>query len=143
MVTNSGPPNPPPKIRMVAFLDEEKVTLTSKRPAAPLRARTMRRVRGPHILARPGPATCPYLRLDGALRENDYTAREALPTMKSYTFKVVVEPDEDRWHAFCPALEREGCATWGHTREEALKNIDEVIQLVVESMIEHGEQLPQ
>jgi len=63
--------------------------------------------------------------------------------MKSYTFKVVVEPDEDRWHAFCPALEREGCATWGHAREEALKNIDQVILLVVESMIEHGEQLTQ
>ena len=63
--------------------------------------------------------------------------------MKSYTFKVIVEPDEDRWHAFCPALEGKGAASWGHTREEALKNIDEVIQLVVESMIEHGEQLPQ
>jgi hypothetical protein len=26
--------------------------------------------------------------------------------MKTYTFKVVVEPDEDRWHAYCPALVR-------------------------------------
>jgi predicted RNase H-like HicB family nuclease len=63
--------------------------------------------------------------------------------MKTYTFKVVAEPDEDRWHAYCPALERQGAATWGNTREEALKNIHEVVQLVVESMIEHGEQLPE
>jgi predicted RNase H-like HicB family nuclease len=62
--------------------------------------------------------------------------------MKSYTFEVVVEPDEDRWHAYCPALENRGAATWGYTREEALKHIDEVVQLVVDSIIEHGERLP-
>lgn len=39
--------------------------------------------------------------------------------MKTYNFKVVVEPDEDfegnpsGWHAFCPALESLGGATWG------------------------------
>jgi len=63
--------------------------------------------------------------------------------LKTYTFKVVVEPDEDRWHAYCPALERQGASTWGHTREEALKHIDEVVQLVVESMVEHGDKLPE
>jgi predicted RNase H-like HicB family nuclease len=63
--------------------------------------------------------------------------------MKSYTFRVVVEPDEDRWYAYCPALEGKGGATWGHTREEAIKHIGEVVQLVVESMIEHGERLPE
>ncbi len=63
--------------------------------------------------------------------------------MRAYTFKVVVERDEDRWHAFCPALESHGASTWGYTREEALKHIDEVTRLVVESLIEHGEQLPE
>lgn len=62
--------------------------------------------------------------------------------MKTYSFKVIVEPDEDRWHAYCPALESQGASTWGHTRQEALKHIDEVVQLVVDSMIEHGELLP-
>ncbi len=62
--------------------------------------------------------------------------------MKAYTFKVIVEPDEDRWHAYCPALESQGASTWGYTREEALKHIDEVVRLVVESMLEHGEELP-
>jgi predicted RNase H-like HicB family nuclease len=63
--------------------------------------------------------------------------------MKTYSFKVVVEPDDDRWHAYCPALEGRGASTWGRTREEALKHIDEVVQLVVDSMSEHGERLPE
>ena len=62
--------------------------------------------------------------------------------MKAFTFKVVVAPDEDRWHAYCPALGSQGAATWGCSQEEALKHIDEVVQLVVESMIVHGEPLP-
>jgi predicted RNase H-like HicB family nuclease len=63
--------------------------------------------------------------------------------MKTYTFKVVVEPDEDRWHAYCPALIRQGGATWGHTPEEALKNIEEVVKMVVEGLREHGESVPE
>ena len=62
--------------------------------------------------------------------------------LTTYTFKVVVEPDEDRWHAYAPALESQGAATWGETREEALRHIEEVVRLVVESMVEHGEPLP-
>ena len=71
------------------------------------------------------------------------TPGDELLNMKSYTFRVIVEPDEDRWHAYCPALSGQGASTWGHTREEALKHIDEVVQLVVDSMIEHGELLPE
>jgi predicted RNase H-like HicB family nuclease len=63
--------------------------------------------------------------------------------MKTYSFEVVVEPDDDRWHAYCPALEDRGASTWGRTREEALKHIDEVVQLVVDSMSAHGERLPE
>ena len=62
--------------------------------------------------------------------------------MKTYTFNVVVEPDEDRWHTYCPALVRQGGATWGTTEQEALKNIREVVQMVVESLIEHGQPVP-
>lgn len=69
--------------------------------------------------------------------------------MKTYNFRVVVEPDEDfdgnpsGWHAYCPALEREGASTWGLTEAEARKNIDDVVHLVVESMLEHGERVPE
>jgi len=34
------------------------------------------------------------LRLDGTLSGKDATTGEALPTMRSYTFKVIVETDE-------------------------------------------------
>ena len=61
----------------------------------------------------------------------------------TYTFKVVVEPDEDAWHAYCPALVRHGGATWGPTREEALTQIEEVVRMVVESLREHGEPIPE
>ncbi len=69
--------------------------------------------------------------------------------MKTYSFKVVLERDEDfdgnpsGWHAYCPALERQGASTWGATESEALQNMNEVVRMVVESMLEHGEHLPE
>lgn len=60
-----------------------------------------------------------------------------------YSFQVVIEPDEGRWFAYCPLLEDRGAATWGYTREEALKNIQEVLQLVLKNMARHGEAIPQ
>jgi predicted RNase H-like HicB family nuclease len=63
--------------------------------------------------------------------------------MKTYIFDVDVVPDEDRWFARCPALENRGAATWGYTREEALKNLREVIEMTVEGMIEDGESIPE
>jgi predicted RNase H-like HicB family nuclease len=69
--------------------------------------------------------------------------------MKTYNSKVVIEPDEDfdgnpaGFHAYCPALERVGGSTWGATEAEALRNIDQVIRLVIESMVEHGEAIPE
>ena len=63
--------------------------------------------------------------------------------LKTYAFKVIVEPDEDRWHAYCPALVQQGGATWGYTEEEALRNIEEVVKMVVESLVEHGEPVPE
>jgi predicted RNase H-like HicB family nuclease len=69
--------------------------------------------------------------------------------MRTYSFRVVLEPDEDfdgsaaGWHAYCPALERQGASTWGATESEALRNINEVVRMVVESMLEHGERLPE
>jgi predicted RNase H-like HicB family nuclease len=62
--------------------------------------------------------------------------------MRSYVFPVVVEPDEDVWRAFVPELESKGAATWGHSKEEALRNIQEVAQMVIEELLEDGESLP-
>jgi len=64
-------------------------------------------------------------------------------TMRTYTFEIVIEPDEDRWVVYSPLLKEKGGATWGYTKEEALKNINEVLEMVVESMIEDGEPVPE
>ena len=40
-----------------------------------------------------------------------------------------------------PRLERQRWHHVGYTREKALKHTNELVQLVVESMIEHGDQL--
>ncbi len=62
--------------------------------------------------------------------------------VKSYTFPIEIELDEDRWFARVPELESQGAAAWGHTREEALRNIQEVAQMVIESFLEDGKPLP-
>lgn len=41
--------------------------------------------------------------------------------------RVVIEPDEDVFIAYCPELP--GCVTYGKTEEEARKNIIEAIEL--------------
>ena len=51
--------------------------------------------------------------------------------MKKYLLQVVIEQDEDGIYvAHCPALE--GCYTQGKTVDEALKNIREVITMILE-----------
>jgi predicted RNase H-like HicB family nuclease len=65
--------------------------------------------------------------------------------MKTYSFRVVLERDEDfdgnpsGRHAYCPRLERQGASTWGATQSEALQNMNEVVRMLVESMLERGE----
>jgi predicted RNase H-like HicB family nuclease len=69
--------------------------------------------------------------------------------MKTYDFKVILEPDEDfdgnplGWHVYCPALKKLGGSTWGETREEALKNIGEVVHMTVQEFMEEGKPLPE
>jgi predicted RNase H-like HicB family nuclease len=63
--------------------------------------------------------------------------------MKTYSFKVVLERDGDAWHVYCPALEHLGGATWGKTQEEALKHINEVVQMIVQELREDGEPIPE
>ena len=60
----------------------------------------------------------------------------------TYKFKAVIEPDDGHWHAYCPDLVEQGGATWGKTREEAFSNLEEVVRMVVASMLEHGDLLP-
>ena len=69
-------------------------------------------------------------------------------SMKTYLFKIVIEEDSDfdgnpsGYLAYCPALRQQGAAAGGDTREEALKNIREVIEMTVEGLIEEGFTFP-
>ena len=63
--------------------------------------------------------------------------------MKTYVLKVRIEPDEDVWRAFYPAWEHIGASTWGCSKEEALKNFQEVLQLVLEDMVEMNDPIPE
>ncbi len=72
--------------------------------------------------------------------------RSAQPRrQKTYVFDIVLEPDafasgESAWTAYCPDLP--GTTTFGKTKEEALRNVNEVVQMTIEGMIEDGEPIP-
>ena len=52
-------------------------------------------------------------------------------------FKVTLDRDEDgMWVVECPAIP--GCVSQGKTREEAIENIREAIQLCLEVRAEQG-----
>jgi len=53
---------------------------------------------------------------------------------------VVLEPDEDRFRAYCPALK--GLHVDGSTEKEALENAREAISVYLDSLALHGDPLP-
>lgn len=69
--------------------------------------------------------------------------------MKTYAFQVILEkdkwpdePDENAvWRAYIPALEHKGAASWGYTQKEALKNLQDAVDLLVEHLLEQGEEI--
>ena len=60
--------------------------------------------------------------------------------MTTYQFTVVIEPDEEGYHAYVPVLP--SCHTFGATLDEARANIAEAIGLHIESMQQDGEPIP-
>ncbi len=56
--------------------------------------------------------------------------------MKTYVFRVELEPDDEGWRAFYPPLEEFGASTWGESQEAALEHIQEVLTMIVEERIE-------
>jgi len=60
--------------------------------------------------------------------------------MITYQFTVVIEPDEEAFHAYVPALP--GCHTFGATIDEAQANIAEAMSLHIEGMLADGESIP-
>ncbi|MXV75894.1 type II toxin-antitoxin system HicB family antitoxin [Candidatus Poribacteria bacterium] len=70
--------------------------------------------------------------------------------MKTYSFQVVLEkdkwpdePDENAvWRAYIPALEHQGASSWGYTQKETLKNLQDAVDLLIESFLAHKKELP-
>ena len=71
--------------------------------------------------------------------------------LKFYTFKVVLEkdkwpdePDEKAiWRAYVPLLKHRGAHAWGDTPEQALENLQNAVELLLEYMKEKGEPIPE
>ncbi len=63
--------------------------------------------------------------------------------MKTYLFPIeFIEEDDGRWSVYVPELTAEGATSWGRTRDEALSNIQEVMQMLIEEWLEDGKPLP-
>jgi predicted RNase H-like HicB family nuclease len=67
---------------------------------------------------------------------------EAINPAKSLTLKVqvVVEPDEDRFHAYCPAFK--GLHVDGATPEEAFDNAADAALVYLNSLAQNREAIP-
>ncbi|MFQ5794949.1 MAG: type II toxin-antitoxin system HicB family antitoxin [Candidatus Bipolaricaulia bacterium] len=69
--------------------------------------------------------------------------------MKSYTFRVVIEEDtwpgetEGGFRAFVPALEEFGASTFGVTQEEAIKNLQQVLKMILEELLQESQPIPE
>jgi predicted RNase H-like HicB family nuclease len=63
--------------------------------------------------------------------------------MKFYTFEIVVEkePEDEGYAAYSPTMP--GCFSNGKTIEEARRNIREAVQQHTESLLAHGQAIPQ
>jgi predicted RNase H-like HicB family nuclease len=80
--------------------------------------------------------------VNSIVSEKEWRSANGGAVMKSYVFRVVLEQDADVWRAYVPELEAKGAASWGSSKDEALKNIQEVTQMVIEDLLEMGETLP-
>ena len=57
-----------------------------------------------------------------------------------FRIDVIIEPDEDGFHAYCPAFK--GLHTSGDTKEEALDNARDAAIAYLESLIKHNDPIP-
>jgi predicted RNase H-like HicB family nuclease len=59
----------------------------------------------------------------------------------SYLFHAeIVREDDGRWSAGVPSLP--GCATWGHSRKEALRNLQDAVEAYIRAVERVGGTLP-
>jgi len=61
-------------------------------------------------------------------------------TFIGFQIGVFVEPDDDGFHAYCPALK--GLHTYGSTEKEAFENAKYAAIAYLESSIKHNDPIP-
>lgn len=62
--------------------------------------------------------------------------------MKTYTFRILIEPEEEGgYHGFVPFLP--GVHTSGDTLEEVTENLKEAVTCHVQGLVKDGESVPQ
>jgi len=59
---------------------------------------------------------------------------------KKYIFEVVIEPDGEYYHAYCPILDN--CHTWGDTKEEAYEYVKDAVKLYLDVLIADRQPIP-
>ena len=60
--------------------------------------------------------------------------------MIEFRIQVIVEPDGEGFHAYCPALK--GLHTCGDTEAEALQNAKDAAMAYLKSSLKHGDAIP-
>ncbi len=63
-----------------------------------------------------------------------------IQAMKTYTYRIIIEPDGKYFHAYVPALS--GCHTFGKTFAEAKEHVREAIAVYLEGLAKLGESIP-
>jgi predicted RNase H-like HicB family nuclease len=61
--------------------------------------------------------------------------------MRSYTYRVIIEPDGDEYHGYVPALP--GCHTHGSTIAETRRYLRDAISLYIEHLNEKKTLIPE
>ena len=79
-------------------------------------------------------------------RENDTMEKSIYPDrngeLMTLKYRVVLEPGEDGWIvAHVPAVK--GCVSQGKTREEALANIKDALEGILEVKRKYGDPIPE
>ena len=60
--------------------------------------------------------------------------------MRSYSFRIILEKDDDVYLAAVPALP--GCHSWGYTFQEALQNVQDAVETYIADLVKHNEPIP-
>ena len=60
--------------------------------------------------------------------------------MKLYSFRTIIEPDENGYHGFVPLLK--GVHTCGDTLQEVKENLNEAIRCHVQGLLKDNEVVP-